>query len=296
MRLNPLNPAILSTATRSQLIAFRLAIYEAQATGRLRPGQLDRLDQLANEREAVLNAERDAHDARREPQQAALALVGTIAAAEPRTGSQRALWPSAAPFARRSPFSSGKRSARSPDRKRSARRRCNVAQGKPLPEWMQWEFTEHERAVLEIVSRDHIARGCCTRFMGEIAALAGVSESTARRAMQRAADSGLLDVRHRPRPGAPHLSNVATIVSPDWREWLAKRPKPLRPEPKPVLPKTSPFEAARRPLPIEGGGRVSARMATENPTTQERENPTSQSLPKAARRESEPPDRPPRTV
>ena len=290
MRLIQTAPAILSTATRSQLVDFRRALYAEAHAGRISEDQLERFDQLANERERALNG-------RREAAQGAFPFAGTIAGADAPTPSQRALWPPTAPSARRSPFSTGKRPTRSPDRERSARRMCRTAAGKPLPDKLRWQFTEHGRAVLEIVARDHVENGRCTKFTGEIGGHGGVSESTVRRTMQRAEEKGLLRIERRPRPGAPHLSNVVTITGQDWLDWLADRHEPQRPEPKPVPPRPSPLEAARRTLPAEGGGgRVSGWQATPNPTSLERQNTTQRNPPRAARREDEPPDRPPQTA
>lgn len=106
-------------------------------------------------------------------------------------------------------------------RKRRERKRRMAAAG-PMPPAMAAAFTQGELAVMLVVggqARDH---GVCSLHLDHIAALAGVSRSTARRALRVAARLGLVLVRERRRRGLPNLTNVVTVVSPEWRLWLAK--------------------------------------------------------------------------
>lgn len=214
-------PAILTTATASQLEAFRRWLYGEAAANRITSDELERLDQLANERGAALKAYREAA-------QRPLPFSGTFGGDAAPTAPSEPLRARRRPCARLSQFSTGRRPTKSPDRVRSAIRRRRVSKGSPIPDTVSHPFTEHGMAVLEIVARAHLARGCCTMTVGEIAARAGVSESTVRRTLAQAEALGLLMITHRARINAPNLPNVVTITSAEWRSWLDKRPKSLR--------------------------------------------------------------------
>ncbi len=60
----------------------------------------------------------------------------------------------------------------------------------------------------------------CDMTVGEIAARAGVGETTARNALRAAARLGLLTIEERRRRGQPNLSNIVRIVSREWLAWL----------------------------------------------------------------------------
>src|SRR3954471_13929788 len=62
------------------------------------------------------------------------------------------------------------------------RRRRWAASGR-LPPQIQCRFTISEAAVLAVVAVDATAHGACTRTIGHIAAVAGVSETTVRKAL-----------------------------------------------------------------------------------------------------------------
>lgn len=264
MLQNRLDPAILTDATTAQLEAFRRWLYGEAAANRITSDELERLDQLANERGAALKAHKEAA-------QRPLPFSGTFGGDAAPTVPSGPLRARRRPCPRLSRFSTGRRPTKSPDRARSARRRRQVARGNPVPDAVSCQFTEHGVAVLEIVARAHLARGCCIMTVGEIAARAGVSESTVRRTLAQAEALGLLTITHRARINAPNLPNVVTITSAEWRSWLDKRPKALR-----------------APL---GGGRVSGCEASEDLDLFQGQKSPSMNPPRTARRDEGPPDR-----
>lgn len=111
---------------------------------------------------------------------------------------------------------------RSPDRQRSMTRRRRLAASGPMPPHLAAEFTCGELAVLRIVADEVSGLGHCSRTVGEMAARAGVSETTARNAIRQASRLGLLTVEERRRHQRPNLSNIIRIVSREWVEWLKR--------------------------------------------------------------------------
>jgi hypothetical protein len=133
-----------------------------------------------------------------------------------------------APFVARlaaSAFPPRKRRPVSPDRAESLARRRRLAASGPMPPALAARFTVGELASLRIVADECRASGRCERTIGEIAARAGVGVSTARNGLRMAAALGLVLIVERRRRGAPNLPNVVRIVSPEWRAWIARRPR-----------------------------------------------------------------------
>ena len=73
--------------------------------------------------------------------------------------------------------------------------------------------------------------GHCDRTLGEMAARAGVSRTTAKNAIRAAAAMGLVTVQERRRVGQNNLPNVVRVVSREWIQWLARRAEPGEGEP-----------------------------------------------------------------
>ncbi len=158
-------------------------------------------------------------------------LAGDLSAAiEARRASVRPVDTIAAraPFVARlaaSAFPPRKRRPVSPDRAESIARRRRLAASGPMPPALAARFTIGELAALRIVADECRASGRCERTIGEIAARAGVGASTARNGLRMAAALGLVLIVERRRRGAPNLPNVVRIVSPEWRAWIARRPR-----------------------------------------------------------------------
>lgn len=118
-----------------------------------------------------------------------------------------------------------KRPQRSPNRQRSIERRRTLAASGPLPPQLAAHFTTGELAVMRIVSDEVGSRGFCALSIPEIAARAGVSISTAKRAFREATKLCLVTVEERRVPYRPNLPNVVRIISREWLIWIDRRGK-----------------------------------------------------------------------
>jgi hypothetical protein len=92
-----------------------------------------------------------------------------------------------------------------------------------LPPKLAAGFTLGEQAVLAVVGKHIAARGACTLAVGAIAALAGVSDTTVRRALRQAALVGLVTIEQRRITGFRNDTNVLRIASTEWASWLRLR-------------------------------------------------------------------------
>jgi hypothetical protein len=116
------------------------------------------------------------------------------------------------PIARRRPVS--------PDRQASIERRRRLAASGAVPGRIAAGFTTGETAVLSVIGREVQRAGRCDMPMDKIAALAGVSRSTAQNALREGRRLGLVTVTERRRRGAKSLTNVIEVVSKEWATWL----------------------------------------------------------------------------
>jgi hypothetical protein len=82
-----------------------------------------------------------------------------------------------------------------------------------MPPALAAQFTTGELATLRIVGDAAKAADRCAITLGEIAARAGVGESTARNAIRLAARLCLFTIEERRRAGKPNLSNIVRVVS-----------------------------------------------------------------------------------
>ncbi|WP_267361432.1 MULTISPECIES: GntR family transcriptional regulator [unclassified Methylobacterium] len=99
------------------------------------------------------------------------------------------------------------------------RRRRWAASGR-LPPQLAARFTLAEQAALALVSAETARRGDCRLSVGQIAAVAGVSETTVRNALREAQRLGLVTIEERRLTGWRSDTNVVRIVSPEWTAWL----------------------------------------------------------------------------
>lgn len=99
------------------------------------------------------------------------------------------------------------------------RRRRYAASGSMPPE-IAGKFTTGEQATLAVIAMEIRRKGVCKLVMDKIAALAGVSRTTARNAIRQAQRLGLLVLQERRIRWWRNLSNIITLVSADWRRWL----------------------------------------------------------------------------
>jgi hypothetical protein len=81
-------------------------------------------------------------------------------------------------------------------------------------------FTQGENAVLTVIGRQCQRHGVCALHIDALAALAGCCRSTVKNALRQARLLGLIMVRERRIPGRRSLTNLVTVISPEWKGWL----------------------------------------------------------------------------
>lgn len=113
-----------------------------------------------------------------------------------------------------------KRSGTRPRSSSSIERRRRWAASGTLPPRLAARFTLAEQAVLAVIGGEIVKQGRCTLFVGHIAALAGVSETSVRNTLRQARGLGLIAVEIRRVTAWRNDSNVVTIVSSEWSAWL----------------------------------------------------------------------------
>jgi hypothetical protein len=104
----------------------------------------------------------------------------------------------------------------------SIERRRRWAASGTMPVGLAARFSIAEQAALAVVAGEVVKHGCCTLYVGHIAALAGVSETSVRNALREARQLGLVAVDVRRVAAWRNDSNVVTITSPVWLNWLAR--------------------------------------------------------------------------
>jgi len=112
---------------------------------------------------------------------------------------------------------------RSPDREASIRRRRTLAASGLIPATIAARFTVGEAAALAVVAVEVMRRGHCVLCLDRIAALAGVSRTTAQTAFRIAARLGIISVTERRQPGWRSLPNIIRIADQSWAGWIAYR-------------------------------------------------------------------------
>src|SRR4051812_14747316 len=109
------------------------------------------------------------------------------------------------------------------------------------------DSTRAEQAVLAVVAAEHQKHGACTLPIGNVAALAGVSETTVRNAMREARRLGFLQVEERRVSAWRNLPNRLTITSREWLSWLKMRRRGVGANPcPPRVPEYNKGTSARR--------------------------------------------------
>lgn len=102
----------------------------------------------------------------------------------------------------------------------SLQRRRRWAVSGRLPPGLASRFTVAELAVLAVVAAEATKHGRCSLAHGHLAAVAGVSVSSVKRAMKAAQDLGLIAVEERRVTAFRNLPNLVTVVSREWLSWL----------------------------------------------------------------------------
>jgi hypothetical protein len=141
-------------------------------------------------------------------------------AASEAVAARRARIKGASPQPLPSPACARRGPPRSPNRQASIERRRRTAMSGIVPSKVAAHFTQGELAVLSVIGRQCQRGGACTLPVDALAALAGVGRTTAQNALRAGRLRGLLQVRERRIPRRKSLTNVVTVVSPEWKGWL----------------------------------------------------------------------------
>ena len=109
---------------------------------------------------------------------------------------------------------------RSPDRQASLERRRRCAMSGAVPARIAASFTMGEVAALSIIARAVREAGVCVLPLDAIAALAGVSRTSAQNAVRAAERLGFLQRAERRRAGQRSETNILKVTSREWTAWL----------------------------------------------------------------------------
>jgi hypothetical protein len=108
-------------------------------------------------------------------------------------------------------------------RPESIRRRRTLAASGMIPAAIAARFTLSECAALTVVAIEVMRHGRCTLALGHIAALAGVSRTTAQNAFRIAARLGFIRVTERRSSGWRNDTNEIVVTDKSWAGWIAWR-------------------------------------------------------------------------
>jgi hypothetical protein len=209
----------IDAATRLTLPAVTAALWRAYGEGKVTEAEAETL--------SVLIEERTLSESRPKPGQSSNP-TGTgpgEGAAEPRTLVQAA----------RRAIGSRPRTDASMER-----RRRWAASGR-LPPGIAARFTLAEQAVLALVAAETVRRKDCRLSVPNLAAVAGVAETTVRNAIREARKLGLLTVEERQITGFRNDTNIVRIISHEWTAWLR-------------LARKGSAGNSAHPTPAQGGG------------------------------------------
>ncbi len=74
-----------------------------------------------------------------------------------------------------------------------------------------------------MIAQEVARHGACSLFIEKVAALAGVTRSTVKRALKEAHGLGLIRIEERRLTGWRNDANVVTVTDPAWLTWLRMR-------------------------------------------------------------------------
>lgn len=117
----------------------------------------------------------------------------------------------------------GPQPQRSPDRTEALERSRRWAAAGRMPPTIACKFTHGEQAALAVIAVEVTKRNACSMAIGAIAALAGVSGSTVKRAIRQARALGFLTVQERRLSRYRNDTNIVRIISKAWMSWLELR-------------------------------------------------------------------------
>jgi hypothetical protein len=105
----------------------------------------------------------------------------------------------------------------------SVERRRSLASQGWFPPAIAARFTVGEQAALAVIAQEVARHGACRLFIEKVAALAGVTRSTVKRAQKEAHALGMIGIAEQRRTAFRNDANVITILDPAWLAWLRLR-------------------------------------------------------------------------
>lgn len=191
--------AAITVAPRDHLFDLAAALWKAFAAGAVTEAEAGELSLLIEARKAPgLGAAGKAA-------QEAVRGQGALPASLPRPASPRL--PTA---------------GSAQNQERMARCRRWAAAGR-MPPAIACKFTQGEQAALAVIAVEVTKRNTCSLAIGAIAALAGVSESTVKRAIRQAKALGFVTVQERRLSRFRNDTNIIRIIAKAWRSWIEMR-------------------------------------------------------------------------
>lgn len=112
---------------------------------------------------------------------------------------------------------------RSLERSEALERARRWAAAGRMPPAIACKFTPGEQAALAVIVSEVSKRQSCDKSIGEIAAVAGVSESTVKRAVRQAMALGFLTKQERRLSRYRNDTNILRIISKAWLVWIELR-------------------------------------------------------------------------
>jgi hypothetical protein len=112
---------------------------------------------------------------------------------------------------------------RCPDRIKALERTRRWAAAGRMPPSIACKFTMGEQAALAVIAFDVAKRKFCDKAIGAIAALAGISESTVKRAIRQAKALGFVTVQERRLSRYRNDTNIVRIIAKAWVAWIDLR-------------------------------------------------------------------------
>lgn len=112
---------------------------------------------------------------------------------------------------------------RPPDRTEARERSRRWAAAGRMPPAIACKFTPGEQAALAVIAVEVTKRNACSMAIGAVAAIAGVSESTVKRAIRQARALGFLTVQERRVSRYRNDTNIVRIIAKAWTSWLELR-------------------------------------------------------------------------
>ena len=112
---------------------------------------------------------------------------------------------------------------RAPERSEALERCRRWAAAGRMPPGIACKFTPGEQAALAVIAVEMRKRNACSMAIGAIAAIAGVSTSTVKRAIRHARAHGFLTVQERRVSRYRNETNIVRIISRAWLSWVEMR-------------------------------------------------------------------------